>query len=68
MELTARAYGTIGRCENRHGGGTIQRRPIRQRTPAASLSFIESHHAHRSPGRICVVRIMSQFIVSPVAA
>jgi hypothetical protein len=40
MELTARAYGTIGRCENRHGGGTIQRRPIGQRTPATSFSFI----------------------------
>jgi hypothetical protein len=68
MELPARAYGTIGRCENRHRGGTIQRRPIGQRTPAASLPIIESHHAHRSPGRICIVRIMSKFIVTRVVA
>lgn len=68
MELPACAYGTIGRCDNLHHGGTIQRRPIGHRTPAASLPFIESHHAHRSPGRICVVLIMSQFIVTPVVA
>jgi hypothetical protein len=68
MELTARTYGTIGRCENRHGSGTIQRRPIGQRTPAASLSIIESHHAHRSPGRTYVVRIITQFIVTRVVA
>jgi hypothetical protein len=68
MELPMRAYSTIGRCENRHRGGTIQRRPIRQRTPAASLPFSECHHAYRSAGRICFVGIMSQFFVTPVAA
>jgi len=43
MKLPTRAYGTIGRCQNSHRDGTIQRLPIGQRTPAASLRFSACH-------------------------
>jgi hypothetical protein len=64
MELPARAYGTIGRCQNSHRHVSIQRLPIGQLVPAAPLSFSGCHQAHRSGGRIGVVQVIGPFVVA----